>query len=48
MQCLGLYAANSMFVGDYLTTSGQPAEADFKMIQELGFEVSLDRPADVQ
>jgi biotin synthase len=39
MQALGLYAANSIFVGDYLTTKGQPPEADYKMIRDLGFEV---------
>jgi biotin synthase len=40
LQALGLYAANSIFVGDYLTTKGQPAEADYRMIEELGFVVS--------
>ena len=39
MQALGLYAANSIFVGDYLTTSGQPPEADYQMIRDLGFEI---------
>ena len=39
LQALGLYAANSIFVGDYLTTAGQAPEADFRMIEELGFEV---------
>ena len=39
MQCLGLYAANSIFVGDYLTTKGQAADADYKMIEEMGFHV---------
>ena len=39
LQPLGLYAANSIFVGDYLTTKGQPPEADYKMIEDLGFEV---------
>lgn len=39
MQALGLYAANSIFVGDYLTTKGQPAEADYEMIRDLGFEI---------
>ena len=39
LQCLGLYAANSIFVGDYLTTSGQPPEADYAMIEEMGFRV---------
>ena len=39
MQSLGLYAANSIFVGDYLTTKGQPPEADYQMIRDLGFEI---------
>jgi biotin synthase len=39
MQCLGLYAANSIFVGDYLTTKGQPCSADHRMIEEMGFVV---------
>jgi biotin synthase len=40
LQALGLYAANSIFVGDYLTTKGQPPEADYRMIEELGFVVT--------
>ena len=40
LQPLGLYAANSVFVGDYLTTDGQAPEADYKMIEDLGFEVT--------
>jgi biotin synthase len=40
LQALGLYAANSIFVGDYLTTKGQPAEADYRMIEEMGFVVT--------
>jgi biotin synthase len=40
LQALGLYAANSMFVGDYLTTKGQLPEADYKMIEELGFVIT--------
>jgi len=40
LQPLGLYAANSIFVGDYLTTPGQAAESDYAMIAELGFEVT--------
>lgn len=39
LQPLGLYAANSIFVGDYLTTKGQPPEADYEMIRDLGFEI---------
>lgn len=40
LQPLGLYAANSVFVGDYLTTSGQPPEDDYRMIEDLGFTVT--------
>ena len=40
MQCLGLYAANSLFVGDYLTTKGQPPEADYRMLEEMGFVIT--------
>ena len=39
MQPMALYAANSIFVGDYLTTDGQAIEADHKMIRDLGFEI---------
>jgi biotin synthase len=39
LQPLGLYAANSIFVGDYLTTSGQEESEDLKMLIDLGFEV---------
>lgn len=42
LQALGLYAANSLFVGDYLTTKGQPPEADYKMIREMGFVVTKE------
>ncbi len=38
LQPLGLYAANSIFAGDYLTTKGQPPAEDMKMIEALGFE----------
>lgn len=37
LQPLGLYPANSLFVGDYLTTSGQSARADLEMIRDAGF-----------
>jgi len=40
LQCLGLYAANSIFVGNYLTTKGQEPTADYKMIEEMGFEIT--------
>ncbi|MFH5187066.1 biotin synthase BioB [Paenibacillus sp. TAB 01] len=39
LQPLALYAANSIFVGDYLTTQGQAAGEDHRMIEELGFEI---------
>ena len=39
LQPLGLYPANSIFVGDYLTTKGQTPDRDYEMIREMGFEV---------
>ena len=39
LQPLGLYAANSIFVGDYLTTPGQSAQQDFEMIRDAGFVI---------
>ncbi|QCT02861.1 biotin synthase [Paenibacillus algicola] len=39
LQPLGLYAANSIFVGDYLTTDGQDQQSDWSMIEDLGFEI---------
>ena len=41
LQPLGLYAANSLFVGDYLTTKGQAPERDYQLIEDLGFEVVI-------
>ena len=41
LQPFGLYAANSIFVGDYLTTSGQDVTDDHKLIEDLGFEIEL-------
>ena len=40
LQPMGLYVANSVFVGDYLTTKGQAPQADYDMINDLGFEVT--------
>jgi biotin synthase len=37
LQPLGLYPANSLFIGDYLTTQGQEAKADLEMIRDAGF-----------
>lgn len=39
LQPLGLYAANSIFVGDYLTTIGQEEIEDYQMLRDLGFEI---------
>lgn len=41
LQPLVLYAANSLFVGDYLTTQGQAVTADHEMIADLGFEIEV-------
>ncbi len=37
LQPLGLYPANSIFIGDYLTTPGQAARTDLEMIRDAGF-----------
>ena len=37
LQVMGLYPANSIFVGDYLTTVGQSAANDLAMIRDAGF-----------
>ena len=47
MQCLGLYAANSIFVGDYLTTKGQAPDTDYKMIEELGFVITRQENSEI-
>ncbi|TYR79062.1 biotin synthase BioB [Priestia megaterium] len=39
LQPLGLFAANSIFVGDYLTTQGQEPTSDWTLIEDLGFEI---------
>ncbi|MFB7469535.1 biotin synthase BioB [Kitasatospora sp. NPDC056184] len=39
LQPLGLHAANSIFLGDYLTSEGQAGQADLDMIRDAGFEV---------
>jgi biotin synthase len=36
MQVMGLYPANSIFIGDYLTTPGAAARADLQMIRGCG------------
>lgn len=42
LQPLSLYAANSLFVGDYLTTAGQDISVDHQIIEDLGFEIELN------
>jgi len=37
LQPLALFAANSIFLGDYLTTDGQDSQQDRDMIDDLGF-----------
>lgn len=39
LQGMGLFIANSIFVGDYLTTSGQEANKDYELIKDIGFEI---------
>lgn len=39
MQPLALNLANSIFLGDYLTTEGQAGQADLDMIADAGFEI---------
>ena len=45
LQPLGLLVANSIFIGDYLTTKGQSARTDLEMIRDLGLKV-LNQPDD--
>lgn len=39
LQPLALHLANSIFIGDYLTSEGQAAAADLEMIEDAGFVV---------
>ncbi len=48
MQTLGLHLANSIFIGDYLTTKGQSMEADLEMIRDAGFEIEGNGPSTEQ
>lgn len=48
LQPFGLYIANSIFIGDYLTTKGQKPEADLAMIEDLGFEIEGYEPGKPQ
>lgn len=47
LQPFGLYPANSIFVGDYLTTNGQEESTDFQMLKDLGFEIDFKETAEV-
>ena len=37
LQALGLHIANSIFLGDYLTSEGAPGSSDLQMIADAGF-----------
>jgi biotin synthase len=37
LQPLGLYVADSIFIGDYLTTRGEVPERDLQMLEDAGF-----------
>ena len=39
LQPLSLHVANSLFLGDYLTSEGQAAEDDLDMIVDGGFQI---------
>ncbi|HET6500650.1 MAG TPA: biotin synthase BioB [Amycolatopsis sp.] len=39
LQPLALHLANSLFLGDYLTSEGQDGDLDLRMIEDLGFVV---------
>jgi biotin synthase len=39
LQAMALHLANSLFLGDYLTSEGQAARADLEMIVDAGFRV---------
>ncbi|WP_082235421.1 biotin synthase BioB [Halobacillus massiliensis] len=43
LQPFSLYPANSIFVGDYLTTAGQEGTKDHQMLEDLGFEVEYTK-----
>ncbi|KAA0948873.1 biotin synthase BioB [Sporosarcina sp. ANT_H38] len=47
LQPLGLYPANSIFIGDYLTTEGQESDKDYQMLKDMGFEIDLEPLAKV-
>jgi biotin synthase len=45
LQAMALYVANSIFLGDYLTSEGQPGADDLQLIADAGFTVEgLEHP----
>ncbi len=46
MQSLALHVANSIFLGDYLTSEGQPGQDDLQLIRDAGFVVEGAAPDD--
>lgn len=47
-QPLALYAANSIFVEGYLTTSGQSHSDAHQMVEEMGFRVEDDGAEEIE
>lgn len=45
LQPFGLFAANSIFIGDYLTTAGQEGKNDMQMLKDMGFEIDFQEKA---
>ena len=45
LQPLALHVVNSVFLGDYLTSEGQPGSADLAMIADAGFTIEGAAPA---
>lgn len=48
LQGLALHVANSIFLGDYLTSEGQAAETDLELIRDNGFVVLGSEEHDAQ
>ncbi len=44
LQPMSLYAANALFLADYLTEPGQAPDMDRQMIEDLGFEWEAPQP----
>ncbi|HEY4599731.1 MAG TPA: biotin synthase BioB [Cerasibacillus sp.] len=42
LQPFGLFPANSIFIGDYLTTEGAERNYDYQMMEDLGFEIDME------